>query len=355
MTALELPKYERIKQLLIREIESGQWASGEAMPSEAELVERFNVSRPTLVRSLRDLEQAGYLVRRQGKGTFVAKRTQAVSPVSGRRMLPVFVSTVVAGLKGDAREVLLRLLRGIQSAVGVELVLRHVAPDVLDPETQDFLNQTPAGPILIVESSFNKPLLEELIRRKWNVWTLNEPSNLGNSVMIDQEQAGYLATMYMIQKGCRKIALLNGPVAAYWGFEARQHGYLRALAEAGIAPDPTLIRQADHVIDSEAGRLMMCELLAAGIRPDGIVGTSDSKAIGALTAAQEAGIKVQQDMHFVGIDNTVADSVTPPLPAVSMPFEEVGRTAAMMAVSQPVEASASFHYCIQIKPSVVER
>src|SRR4051812_45005622 len=121
MSIVQLPKYEQVKRSLIAEIEGGRWAAGGAIPSESQLLRRFAVSRPTLVRSLQDLVREGYLFRRQGKGTFVAERT---SPDVGRgkRAIPVFADRHVA-----EGEVLLRLLRGVQAVLGpahIDLGLR---------------------------------------------------------------------------------------------------------------------------------------------------------------------------------------------------------------------------------------
>ncbi len=364
MTVASLPKYEQIKRRLIEEIEQGRWAAGSLVPSEAELLQRFNVSRPTLVRSLQDLVRDGYVYRRQGKGTFVAERPvcRSVSPQAGEpataRSVPVFVSSHTASLSGDAREVLLRMMRGIQSAlasVGMDLVLRSADIGQIDASTRRFLDTTEPGAALMIEPSFNPDLRAELGRLGWRVWSINEPIADGNCVYIDQEHAGYLATRYLLEHGRRRIALINGPLSAYWGFEARLNGYKRALAEAEIDFDKSLALEGAHVVDSEAGRAMMRQLLASGVEFDGVVGASDSKAIGAMAAAEEAGRAVPEQVAFVSIDNTLADRTTKPLPAVAMPFEELGRQAALYA-TQPIRAGATpFHSQIQLKPTLVER
>ena len=76
----QLPKYEQVKRSLISDIERGKWTPGAVIPSEAQLLQQFNVSRPTLVRSLQDLVREGYLRRQQGKGTFVADRNVRTGP-----------------------------------------------------------------------------------------------------------------------------------------------------------------------------------------------------------------------------------------------------------------------------------
>lgn len=362
MSVASLPKYEQIKRQLILEIEQGRWAAGSTVPSESELLQRFAVSRPTLVRSLQDLVRDGYVYRRQGKGTFVAERPRrrpaAAGEASSVRSVPVFVSAHTAALSGDAREVLLRMMRGIQSALGVsglDLVLRSTDIGQIDSGTRRFLDSAEPGPALMIEPSFNPPLRRELVSRGWRVWSINEPLDDGDCVFIDQEHAGYLATRYLIKRNRRRIALLNGPLSAYWGFEARLNGYRRALAEAGLPFDPSLAMEGAHVIDSEAGRSMMRRLIDSGIEVDAVVGASDSKAIGAMAAAEEAGWSVPDQIAFVSIDNTLADRTAKPLPAVAMPFEELGRQAATYATQPHRPGDTPFHSQIQLKPTLVER
>lgn len=360
-TPVAIPKYEQIKRQLIAEIEQGRWRAGSIVPSEAELLRRFDVSRPTLVRSLQDLVRDGYVYRQQGKGTFVAQRPRPVmrqAPVVARSV-PVFVSSHTASLSGDAREVLLRMMRGIQSALGTggsELVLRSAEVGRIDGATRQFLDATEPGAALMIEPSFSPALRSELVQRGWRVWSINEPLTDGHCVLIDQEHAGYLATRYLLEHGRTRIALLNGPLAAYWGFGARLQGYKRALAEAGLGFDPSLALEGAHVLDGEAGRAMMRRLLAAKVPVDGIVGASDSKAIGAMAAAEEAGVAVPGQIAFVSIDNTLAGQTHKPLPAVAMPFEEVGRVAAQHALQPPPPDDATpFFSHIQLKPTLVER
>jgi len=67
------PPYARVKQYLKDALEEGRWAPGEQMPSEAELVALFGVSRMTVHRALRELQDAGLITRLQGVGTFAAQ------------------------------------------------------------------------------------------------------------------------------------------------------------------------------------------------------------------------------------------------------------------------------------------
>lgn len=70
--------YTRVKDYLKQGLASGQWTEGQQMPSEAELVAQFQVSRMTVGRALRELQAQGLVTRLQGVGTFAAH----LSPVS---------------------------------------------------------------------------------------------------------------------------------------------------------------------------------------------------------------------------------------------------------------------------------
>lgn len=72
MPALSLG--QMVRNHVLTKIESGEWADGARIPSEAQLVEQLGVSRMTVHIALRDLSAEGVLVRRQGAGTFVAPR-----------------------------------------------------------------------------------------------------------------------------------------------------------------------------------------------------------------------------------------------------------------------------------------
>ncbi len=73
MVSTHAAPYARVKQHLKDGLAAGQWPAGALMPSEAELVARFSVSRMTVNRALRELQAEGLVERTQGVGTFAAQ------------------------------------------------------------------------------------------------------------------------------------------------------------------------------------------------------------------------------------------------------------------------------------------
>src|SRR6201997_4689368 len=70
------PLYQQIKGLITQSLESGEWKPGEIIPSEVELAARYKVSQGTVRKAIDELATDNLLVRRQGKGTFVATHAE---------------------------------------------------------------------------------------------------------------------------------------------------------------------------------------------------------------------------------------------------------------------------------------
>lgn len=82
------PLYQQIKGLLTRSLSLSEWKAGEALPSEPELAQRFKVSQGTVRKALDALAAEGLLVRRQGKGTFVATHAEQQVQYRFLRLMP---------------------------------------------------------------------------------------------------------------------------------------------------------------------------------------------------------------------------------------------------------------------------
>ncbi|MGT2846918.1 GntR family transcriptional regulator [Streptococcus massiliensis] len=70
---MAIPKYQQIEEDLKQQIISGKFENGDKFYTEAELIKIYGVSSITVVRALNDLAADGYIIRQQGKGTFVSR------------------------------------------------------------------------------------------------------------------------------------------------------------------------------------------------------------------------------------------------------------------------------------------
>ncbi len=70
------PLYQQIKGLILQSLQAGEWKPGEAIPSEMDLAARFRVSQGTVRKAIDELAAGNLVVRRQGKGTYVATHAE---------------------------------------------------------------------------------------------------------------------------------------------------------------------------------------------------------------------------------------------------------------------------------------
>ncbi len=86
--AVYAPLYKQIKSLLLASLQGGEWKPGQLVPSEIELAARFQVSQGTVRKAVDELAAENLLVRRQGKGTFVATHHEPRSQFRFLRIAP---------------------------------------------------------------------------------------------------------------------------------------------------------------------------------------------------------------------------------------------------------------------------
>lgn len=82
------PLYQQIKALITQSLQSGEWKPGEMIPSEVELANRYKVSQGTVRKAIDELAADNLVMRRQGKGTFVATHHEARAHIRFLRLRP---------------------------------------------------------------------------------------------------------------------------------------------------------------------------------------------------------------------------------------------------------------------------
>ena len=102
------PLYQQIKGLILNSLRVGEWKPGEVIPSEMELATRFRVSQGTVRKAIDELAAENLLVRRQGKGTFVA--THAAQHVQFR-FLKLVPDSGMPGSEGPAQRDIIEFRR----------------------------------------------------------------------------------------------------------------------------------------------------------------------------------------------------------------------------------------------------
>ena len=158
------------------------------------------------------------------------------------------------------------------------------------------------------------------------------PQALADVVLVNNEQGGYDATHHLISLGHRRTACITGPSDLTPSAD-RIHGYKRALREAGIPIEQTLIVPGDFRY--QGGETAMEQLLRLDEPPSAVFACNDVMAIGALRAIRNAGLQVPSDVSIVGFDDIpLASAVSPALTTVAQPIVELATLAAQLLMSR---------------------
>lgn len=152
-----------------------------------------------------------------------------------------------------------------------------------------------------------------------------------NAVIIDNYQAAYDATNYLIRTGNKRIGIILGHTElSIYG--QRLEGYKDAIKNAGIEYDEQLVI---YETSGDNGLYQaITELLRKGVKIDALFATSDPKAIVTMKAIIDFGLKIPEDISVLGFDNIkISTLLNPPLSTVSQPFYEMGKLAAKKIIN----------------------
>ncbi len=322
-------KYERIVLWVQEEIKNGSLSRGDKLPSENELMDRFDVSRQTVRRAMEELADKGVVEGRRGSGTYVTVNTRRYA---GREVRIAVMLTYVDTY------IFPSIIKGIESVLSREGCTLQIAmtDNAVEKERmllKEFIHTQSVDGIIAetVKSALPNPnteLYRELER-------LGIPVLFVNSfyreldiphISMDDRRAGYLAAKHLAECGHTRI---GGIFKADDGQgHLRYAGYTDALMEKDIK-----IR-GDQVIwiDSEELRMMEDESVKFLKRLKGCTACvcyNDETAYKLVSIFRKAGHRVPEDLSVAGIDNSGLAKFCPvPLTSVENPVEELGRTAA---------------------------
>jgi DNA-binding LacI/PurR family transcriptional regulator len=148
------------------------------------------------------------------------------------------------------------------------------------------------------------------------------------SVQVDDLLASFAATQHLLKLGHRRIAFLSGPPAAPWA-QGRFEGYRRALREAGMDVDDSLVFQAGST--TEDGVKAASQMLDEGCKATAVQAVNDLVAIGFANTMLDQGMRIPQDLSLVGFGNSItSEYFRVPMTTVRQPKFRLGLAAVEM-------------------------
>lgn len=135
-----------------------------------------------------------------------------------------------------------------------------------------------------------------------------------------------LAVKHLINRGYRKIGMLQGPDEASLDARERFQVYRELLQEYNLSFEPAYYRRCDYFFEEDGYLKMMDIIHNAKTLPRAMLCFNDDIAIGALKALKESWIKCPEEVAIIGYDGIERGKyVVPPLTTIRQPLERMGR------------------------------
>ncbi len=352
-----MKKYELVEQTLKGQMETGEIAPGEKLPSEQELCRRFGVSRSAVRQALKNLAHQGCAESVKGVGTFCRLR-----PENGRL-------TANIGFIGffSHSYIFPRIIQGIDSVLyreGFHLLIgqslyrlereRSILQSYIDKPVDGIILE----PVCDGNPEYsNRSLVEEAIDRGIPVVFIDNtiPGIETASVSLDDFSTGYAAVSHLIEKGHRRIGLFYQE--DYYTKLQRTAGARACISEHGERNirfwESSFRGQGEH---STAKRQAEAFLASAGREITALMCTSDEDAIVCIEAAEAMGLRIPEDISVIGFDDWEASS----LQRIGLTsFEHPGRTMGGMIARSLIDEikgeSRLVSASMVLRPRLVER
>jgi len=315
MTLERRPLYEQVRQQVLDYIVEHDLKPGDAIPTEAELAERYGVSVGTVRRALHQLVDQEILYRQPGRGTFLTELSRERAKRKGFLACIVpyirdaFASTVIAGVQHTAQE----------SDYALLLHNSYGRPDLEEEILRQSLGSAEGIVLLPVGRTSLPPMMRELLQRRFPLVFVDRLPTLDvkdvNYVISDNYGGAYAAVQHIIELGHRRIGLaLTANAKVNSSVAQRAGGYRQALRDHGLEVDEALIleglatRREFVEPGSAEGREKTAnfERIQEFLRreqPTAVFAVNDLIAIDVWRAAEQMGLSIPQDLCIVGFDD----------------------------------------------------
>ena len=296
-----------------------------------ELAQAAGVSIGTVFRALKG--QPGLSEDTRSQVLAVAQRmgydTAKLRTAKPRRVLFLYRRNLGSLLTNDFYSVVLHGAEVACREAGVPLSLMSVAASD-DIAAQVRRHESDA---LLGAGYFDPELMEAILKCELPLVLVDHFYPGVRSINDDNLTGSWMATRHLLEGGAERVAAIFGPHEHY-SVALRAKGFRRAMFEAGRLFDPEYEQTLDPTIEyRDAGRKAMLELLSLPERPDAVFAYNDSTALHAIELCREQGLRVPEDIRFIGYDDIALSSHSkPPLSTVKVDNEALGHVAARVLI-----------------------
>ncbi|WP_461137307.1 LacI family DNA-binding transcriptional regulator [Spirosoma terrae] len=297
-----------------------------------EIARRLHISPSTVSRALQNSPRISVQTRQAVHE--LAEQLQYFPSITARNLRQGRTGIVAVVLPEIRENFFSEVVNGIEEVVFAahSTVALYQSHDRYDREKQILetlaSNQVDGVLLSVAKESQQFGHIQRLLDRRIPIVLLDRipPKINTHQVECNMEKGAFEATKWLARRGCQRIALLNGPQPLV-ASEERYRGYIKALIEAKLSVENSLIKRVDLTTADITEK--MNQLLDTA-RPDAVLAFNDYVALDAMQVCRSRGKRINQDISFVSFANLPLTTYLeyPPLASVEQHPYKIGFTAA---------------------------
>ena len=342
-----VPLYCQLADEIQSQIESGKIKPGDKLPSESEMMQLYNIGRPTVRMALSQLVNKGFLEKEHGRGTFCkasrspskALNIDVILDMSDSYFIPYYMKSIcevltenhcnviVSDSKNSTEEICALLKNILQKGTsGVILQPSHNNEEIPAQLEECFRMYRNAGiPYLMIDCAYDIPD--------------------ASYMMLDEYQGGYMAARYLQSLGHKKTLAVYRK--EYKDSVLRLDGFCAVYEQTEQLPPFRL-----HYEEAFAQNLIR---VVQEQKPTAIFCYNDEVAVECIRVLRDHGIQVPEDISVMGFDDSIlASTCVPPLTTIAHPKQKLGELAASVLL-ELIRKERPWPYVNMFTPAVVIR
>lgn len=335
-------KYIKIAEAIEKMILKGDLKPGKQIPTQNQLTQHFNTSRPTIEKAFDRLEEKGLITRKKGAGTFVSDHLEenlsqikfgilAPRPSLEKDFEQNFINTVISRISNESKMRKFSLFNDTASFEDAQQILNHA----LDT-CKKFINENVKGVFFIPvdftddNETINKTVCDILDKHDIRIILIDRdiyqmPKRSKFDVIgINNRRAAYRITDYLIETGLKHLYFVSCELNSNVVRE-RIEGYKQAVGAAGLKANIIL----DYKFkDSEKSTQQFRELMQQKPKPQGLICINDEAASVIMRDALNLGIQLPDELRITGFDDLPTSKLLYcPLTTIKQPVNHIASQA----------------------------
>lgn len=333
-------KYYSLYSSLKADIESGTYRNSDKLPTEIELAQQYNLSRPTVAKALGLLRKSGYIERVSGVGTFVRYKPDIdiknfALLIPGLGETEIFES-ICGHMSHLAQKRNFNLVWNGSMQEDAEMRRHHIKQLAIRYIEQQYIDGVFFAPLELVseKDTVNQHIVDLFDKAGIPIVLMDRdivpfPGRSKYDIVgVDNFRLAFLLTQHLLDQGCKTVRFIARPYSAPT-VQMRIYGYQQALHEA------QMLSALEKIYIDDINNPDFIENLLSGADRPGILCANDTTASKLMHAIEKHGYKIPQDVKVVGVDDIkYANYLRVPLTTYKQPCKNIAEEAVELMFSR---------------------